>query len=147
MLQANRSRATDPLDEFISRGNELNPGDPFDHLALPYRRGRWTDVVFRIHASASIERGWVETYVNSGESTEVRAAASRDPGGTGCPGCCSVPTPGRSAPTCRSTGWSTGSSRSRCGTPGTGSPRTVPEADPRSYRDGPLPWPAGLGQR
>jgi hypothetical protein len=72
LLQARRRTPEDPVDEFLLRGNELNPGDPATHLSLPYRRGRWTDVVFRIRASSSIEDGWVETYVNQGESTAVR---------------------------------------------------------------------------
>ncbi|MBB3676981.1 Ig-like domain-containing protein [Modestobacter versicolor] len=72
VLHANRRTVDDPVDEFAVRGNELNPGDPVAFLALPYRRGRWTDVVFRVRASSSIEEGWVETYVNQGESTAVR---------------------------------------------------------------------------
>jgi hypothetical protein len=72
VLQARRRSPDDPVDEFTLSGNELNPGDPAPHLALPYRRGTWTDVVFRIRASSSIERGWLETYVNQGESTRVR---------------------------------------------------------------------------
>jgi hypothetical protein len=72
VLHAHRRTTADPVDEFNIRGNSLNPGDPADQLAIPYRRGRWTDVVFRIHASSSIERGWMETYVNQGESTSVQ---------------------------------------------------------------------------
>jgi hypothetical protein len=73
VLHSERRVPDDPVDEFAVRGNELNPGDPVPALSLPYRRGRWTDVVFRIRASASIEDGWVETYVNQGESRQVRA--------------------------------------------------------------------------
>lgn len=72
VLHAHRRTTDDPVDEFNIRGNSLNPGDPADQLAIPYRRGRWTDIVFRIHASSSIERGWMETYVNQGESTSVQ---------------------------------------------------------------------------
>lgn len=72
LLQANRSTLQDPLDEFVIRGNELNPGDPTDYVAIPYRRGKWTDLVFRMHVSADINKGWVEAYVNQGESTSVR---------------------------------------------------------------------------
>lgn len=72
VLHANRTSIQDPVDEFVIRGNELNPGDPAEFLAIPYRRGRWTDVVFRFHVSTSIDRGWVEAYVNQGESTAVR---------------------------------------------------------------------------
>ena len=72
VLHSERRSLTDPVDEFTVRGNELNPGDPVPFLSLPYRRGRWTDVVFRIRASSSIRTGWVETYVNQGESTAVR---------------------------------------------------------------------------
>ncbi|HEY0373743.1 MAG TPA: hypothetical protein VGC94_03050 [Amnibacterium sp.] len=72
VLHAHRRTLADPVDEFNIRGNSLNPGDPADQLAIPYRRGRWTDVVFKIHASTSIERGWMETYVNQGEGTAVK---------------------------------------------------------------------------
>lgn len=72
VLQANRDDPGDPVDEFVVRGNELNPGDPVDYLAVPYRRGRWTDVVFRLRVSTSVDLGWIETYINQGESTEVR---------------------------------------------------------------------------
>jgi hypothetical protein len=76
ILHARRRTVDDPVDEFNVRGDELNPGDPGDFLALPYRRGQWTDIVFRIRASSSIESGWVETYVNQGESTGVRPLAT-----------------------------------------------------------------------
>jgi hypothetical protein len=72
VLHADRRTVDEPVDEFTLRGNELNPGDPVPFLSLPYRRGQWTDVVFRIRASTSIDSGWVETYVNQGESTRVR---------------------------------------------------------------------------
>jgi hypothetical protein len=72
VLHAHRRTLADPVDEFNIRGNSLNPGDPADQLAIPYRRGRWTDIVFRIHASSSIERGWMEAYVNQGGSTAVQ---------------------------------------------------------------------------
>lgn len=72
VLHANRRTTADPVDEMNIRGNSLNPGDPGDFLALPYRRGRWTDVVLRIRASTSIDHGWMEAYVNQGESTHVR---------------------------------------------------------------------------
>jgi hypothetical protein len=78
VLHANRRSVDDPVDEFTVRGNELNPGDPVAFLTLPYRRGRWTDVVFKLRASSSIERGWVETYVNQGESTSVRPVRLAD---------------------------------------------------------------------
>jgi hypothetical protein len=72
LLQANRNTPADPLDEFVVKANELNAGDPWPFLSLPYRRGRWTDVVFRIRLSSSIEEGWIETYVNQGASTTVQ---------------------------------------------------------------------------
>lgn len=72
VLHAERRTPDDPVDEFSVRGNELNPGDPVPWLSLPYRRGHWTDVVFRIRASSSIESGWVECHLNQGESTAVR---------------------------------------------------------------------------
>ena len=72
LLHANRWGPSDPLDEFVIRGNELNAGDPYPYLSLPYRRGRWTDVVLRIHVSQSLDRGWIETYVNQGTGTAVR---------------------------------------------------------------------------
>lgn len=72
VLHTSRRTPDDPLDEFTVKGNSLNPGDAVPLLSLPYNRGRWTDVVFRIRASASIERGWVEMYVNQGESAAVR---------------------------------------------------------------------------
>lgn len=72
VLHTERRTPDDPIDEFSVRGNELNPGDPIPFLSLPYRRGQWTDVVFRIRASSSIRSGWVEAHVNQGESTAVR---------------------------------------------------------------------------
>ncbi|OMQ16643.1 hypothetical protein A7K94_0201150 [Modestobacter sp. VKM Ac-2676] len=72
VLHTERRTPDDPVDEFSVRGNELNPGDPVPWLSLPYRRGQWTDVVFRIRASSSIESGWVECHLNQGESTAVR---------------------------------------------------------------------------
>ncbi|KQX05674.1 MULTISPECIES: hypothetical protein [unclassified Leifsonia] len=72
VLHADRRLASDPLDEFVVRGNELNAGDPWPYLSLPYRRGRWTDVVLRIHVSRSISKGWIETYVNQGAATSVQ---------------------------------------------------------------------------
>ncbi|MCZ2836014.1 Ig-like domain-containing protein [Modestobacter sp. VKM Ac-2985] len=72
VLHTERRTPDDPIDEFSVRGNELNPGDPVPFLSLPYRRGQWTDVVFRIRASSSIRSGWVECHVNQGESTAVR---------------------------------------------------------------------------
>ncbi len=72
VLHADRRTAADPLDELTVRGNELNPGDPEALLAMPYRRGTWTDVVLRLRVSSSIADGWVETYVNQGESAGVR---------------------------------------------------------------------------
>lgn len=72
VLHANRISSGDPLDEFVIRGNELNPGDPWPLLSIPYNRNRWTDIVFKIHASSSIEKGWIEMYVNQGDSTSVQ---------------------------------------------------------------------------
>lgn len=72
VLHADRRSPAEPLDELVIRGNELNPGDPFPLLAIPYRRGRWTDVVLRLRASRSIESGWIEAYVNQGEAGAVR---------------------------------------------------------------------------
>jgi hypothetical protein len=72
VLHSDRGTLDDPVDEFTVRGNELNPGDPVSYLTLPYRRGRWTDVVFRMRVSSNIEDGWLETYVNQGETTQVR---------------------------------------------------------------------------
>lgn len=135
VLHAERRSVDDPLDEFTVRGNELNPGDPVPFLSLPYRRGSWTDVVFRIRASASIERGWVETYVNQGESTAVRLLPLAD-------GRARLPRVLLRADSEafrtdmqvyrvedrfeRVTMWHTGHVVAR----------TVEEADPRSYRDG-----------
>ena len=73
VFYAYRPAITDPLDEFTIRGNELNAGDPWPLFAIPYQRGRWTDVVFRIKASQSIEKGWMELYVNQGATTTVQA--------------------------------------------------------------------------
>lgn len=72
VLHADRRTPDDPLDELTIKGNELNPGDPDALLALPYRRGVWTDVVLRLRASSRIEDGWVETWVNQGGSAGVR---------------------------------------------------------------------------
>lgn len=72
VLHANRITPNDPIDEFVVRGNELNPGDPWPLLSIPYNRNRWTDIVFKIHASASIEKGWIEMYVNQGDSSTVQ---------------------------------------------------------------------------
>lgn len=72
VLHADRRTPDDPLDELTITGNELNPGDPDALLALPYRRGVWTDVVLRLRASSSIEDGWIETWVNQGGSSGVR---------------------------------------------------------------------------
>jgi hypothetical protein len=134
VLQARRRSPDDPVDEFTLSGNELNPGDTAPHLSLPYRRGAWTDVVFRIRASSSIERGWLETYVNQGESTGVRPLPVN--------GLLRVPRvllrknsePHRTDMQIyrvndrfeRVTLWHTGHTVAR----------TVEEADPRSYRDG-----------
>lgn len=75
VLHADRRTLDDPVDELVVRGNELNPGDPEVLLALPYRRGVWTDVVLRLRASSSIEDGWIETWVNQGGSAGVRPLA------------------------------------------------------------------------
>lgn len=72
ILHANRLTSSEPLDEFVIRGNELNVGDPWPLLAIPYQRGRWTDVVLRIKASQSVNRGWMELYVNQGATTTVQ---------------------------------------------------------------------------
>jgi len=135
VLQANRSKASDPLDEFAIRGNELNPGDPWPLLAIPYRRGRWTDVVFRIRASRSIESGWIEMYLNQGASTTVQQVpfvnglmrvprvllrADSEPFRTDMQ---IYRVAGRID---RVTAWHTGHRIAR----------TVSEADPRSYREG-----------
>lgn len=72
VFQAIRSDIHDPLDEFTINGNELNPGDPGPLLSLPYNRGRWTDIVFRMHLSRSIEHGWMEIYTNQGEARKVQ---------------------------------------------------------------------------
>ncbi|TFV64684.1 hypothetical protein E4P41_00085 [Geodermatophilus sp. DF01-2] len=138
VLHAERRSVDDPVDEFTVRGNELNPGDPVPFLSLPYRRGGWTDVVFRIRASASIEKGWVETYVNQGESTNVRPL----PLVTGQLRLPRVLLRADSEPFRtdmqiyrvndrfdRVTMWHTGHRIAR----------TVEDADPRSYRNGPLP--------
>ncbi|WP_336033496.1 hypothetical protein [Geodermatophilus sp. FMUSA9-8] len=138
VLHAERRALDDPVDEFAVRGNELNPGDPVPLLSLPYRRGRWTDVVFRIRASSSIEQGWVETYVNQGESTAVRplplaTGQLRVPRVLLRPDSDTFRTDvqlyrvaGRFD---RVTMWHTGHRVAR----------TVAEADPRSYRNGPRP--------
>lgn len=137
VLHAERRDLDDPVDEFVVRGNELNPGDPVPMLALPYRRGRWTDVVFRIRASSSIERGWVETYVNQGESTAVRPLAVA--GRTRLPRVLLRPDSGTFRTDVqvyrvagrfdRVTMWHTGHRIAR----------TVAEADPGSYRGGARP--------
>lgn len=75
VLHADRRTPDDPLDELLVRGNDLNPGDPEALLALPYRRGVWTDVVLRLRASSRIEDGWIETWVNQGGSDGVRPLA------------------------------------------------------------------------
>jgi hypothetical protein len=137
VLHAARRNPDVPLDEFTVRGNDYNPGDPVPLLSLPYRRGRWTDVVFRIRASASIEHGWVETYVNQGESDAVRPLPLAN-------GLLRVPRVllRRDSEDFRTdmqiyrvndrfdevTLWHTGHRMAQ----------TVEEADPRSYRDGPL---------
>lgn len=138
VVHSERRSPDDPVDEFSVRGNELNPGDPAPFLAFPYRRRRWTDVVFRIRASASIEDGWVETYINQGESTAVRPLPLVT-GQLRLPRVLLRPdsepfrtdmqiyrVKGRFD---RVTSWHTGHRIAR----------TVEDADPRSYRNGPLP--------
>ena len=73
LIHANRDDTKQPIDEFAIRGNELNAGDPWPFLSGPYNRGRWTDVVFKMRLSTSIEHGWVETYVNQGQSNRVQS--------------------------------------------------------------------------
>lgn len=75
ILQANRRGPEDPLDEFFLARNDLNEGEPLPLFSFPYNRGRWTDIVMRIHASRSIDRGWIEFYVNQGASTSVQPVA------------------------------------------------------------------------
>lgn len=72
ILQANRRTADDPLDEFFLARNDLNEGEPLPLFSFPYNRGKWTDIVMRIKASRSIERGWIEFYVNQGAHTSVQ---------------------------------------------------------------------------
>lgn len=135
VLHTERRTPDDPVDEFSVRGNELNPGDPVPWLSLPYRRGQWTDVVFRIRASSSIESGWVECHLNQGESTAVRPMHLAD-GRLRVPRVLLRPDSGEHRTDMqlyrvagrfdRVTLWHTGHRIAR----------TVEEADPGSYRDG-----------
>ncbi|GAA4741809.1 hypothetical protein GCM10023328_23770 [Modestobacter marinus] len=138
VLHTERRTPDDPIDEFSVRGNELNPGDPVPFLSLPYRRGQWTDVVFRVRASSSIASGWVECHLNQGESTAVRPMHLAD-GRLRVPRVLLRPEsqPHRTDMQIyrvagrfdRVTLWHTGHTIAR----------TVEEADPGSYRGGVLP--------
>lgn len=72
ILDANRRVASDPIDRFHIEANQLNGGDPGLVVEFPYNRGQWTDVVLCMHMSASIKRGWLEVWLNQGQSTTVQ---------------------------------------------------------------------------
>ena len=79
----------------------MNEGEPVPILSFPYNRNRWTDIVMRVKASRSIQRGWIEFYLNQGASTTVKPVAYIN-GLTRIPRVTLAPIRKSSAPTCRS---------------------------------------------
>lgn len=56
----------------VMQTQDLYPGAPDVGLSVPQVAMQWVDVVWRIRCSQSIEKGWIETYVNTGGSTTVQ---------------------------------------------------------------------------
>lgn len=54
------------------QSQEVYAGNPDTHLQFAYPKMKWVDIVHRVHISLSIERGWVETYINLGDSATVQ---------------------------------------------------------------------------